>query len=522
MNLLKNKKLVTFMTFLAIILTITVTFISINASTITDDTSTESEDTDTGEDSEEFPEPPEGGGADTMTYDYTGELSGVITADGTKVTVSDETYETSTVDENVGLVQNAGTLTITKSIFNKSGDDTNGDNCNFYGINSILLAVNSDSIAYISDSSLNADSEGSNGIFATDNATVYANNNTIDTTAGNSRGLDATYGGTIIANEMNISTVGDHCASVATDRGGGEISVTNSTFSTEGSGSPLLYSTGNIQVNKVKGTSTGSQIVGMEGYNTVLIHNSKLTSDLTSATASDPVANGIIIYQSTSGDAEASTGETATFEASNSKLNSDIESGSMFYCSNTTANIVLSDTKLNFDSDSVNLMMIQGNDSNNWGTAGSNGADVKFTGLGEKLSGDIDVDTISSLDMYLLEHTRYTGTTTISENEINTDVSDSPITMNLDSTSKWVVTGDSTVTNLNVEAGAKIVDENGKKVSIVVDGTTEVSGESSYSITVTESYSTSVTTDSNNELSTPDIDRTAFDEYYDTDTSFGE
>ena len=222
-------------------------------------------------------------------------------------------------------------FTITNGSLEKSGSDTNGDNCNFYGINSIILSVNKKSVVKVSDSSLTADSTGSNAIFATDGATVYANNNTVVTSASNSRGLDATYGGTVIGNLMAISTAGDHCAALATDRGGGNISLTNSTLFTAGSGSPLLYSTGNVQVDNVTGTATGSQIAGMEGLNTILIKNSELTSEVTKATASDPVANGVIIYQSTSGDAEASTGETAEFEVEDSTLSSAIEEGSMFY-----------------------------------------------------------------------------------------------------------------------------------------------------------------------------------------------
>ncbi len=462
------------------------------------------------------------GGADTMTYDYTGTLSGVLTADGTSVTSDNESHTASIADQNAALVQNGGILTIIKDTFTKSGDDTNGDNCNFYGLNSILLAVNSGSAAYISESSLSAGSEGSNGIFATDNATVYANNNTIATTSGNSRGLDATYGGKILANLLTISTKGDHSASIATDRGGGYISVTNSTLSTIGSGSPLLYSTGDIEVDNVSGISEGSQIAGMEGFNTILIHNSTLTSTNTTATGSDPIADGIIIYQSTSGDAESTTGSTATFEAADSTLASAITSGAMFYCTNTAANIVLSNTVLDFDSSNVNLITIQGNDANNWGTAGSNGADVKFTGLGETLGGNIEVDTISSLDMYLLEATTYTGAAVISANAVNTDQSLAPITINIDSTSKWVVTGDSTVTNLNAESGASIVDAGGNTVSIVTDGTTAVDGASAYSVTVTGSYSTSLTTDSSNQLTVSYIDRTEFDEYYSITTTFGE
>ena len=461
-----------------------------------------------------------GGGADTMTYDYGGELSGVLTADGTDKTSDGETYSTDTADQNAALAENGGTLTATNGSFAKSGDDANGDNCNFYGINSIVLAVGDGTAAYISGSGLTADSEGSNGIFATDDAAVYANSDTITTTASNSRGLDATYGGTIIANAMDISTSGDHCAAIATDRGGGSISVTNSSLKTAGSGSPLLYSTGDIEVDNATGTSTGSQIAGMEGLNTILIYNSSLESTVAKASASDPIADGIIMYQSTSGDAEAATGETAVFQAVDSTLKSAIESGAMFYLTNTRANILLSGTTLDFDSDKANLLTVQGNNSNNWGTAGSNGAAVTFTALGETLGGNIDVDTISSLNLYLLDGTVYTGAIAISQNAVNTSASDSPVTVNIGGDSKWIVTANSTVTNLNAADGAAIVDAEGKTVTIVANGKTVVSGNSAYTVTVVGGYTNTVTVGDANAVSTEYIDRTQFDKYYAVETAF--
>ena len=457
-----------------------------------------------------------------MEYDYTGELSGAITADGEEVTRDSETISTETKDQNVGLAQNGGSLTLTDATLDKSGSDTNGDNCNFYGINSILLSVNNDSVIKVADSKLTADSTGSNAIFATDGGTVYANNNTIVTSASNSRGLDATYGGTVIGNLLAISTADDHSAALATDRGGGNISLTNSSLFTAGSGSPLLYSTGNVQVDNVKGTATGSQIAGMEGLNTILIKNSQLTSEVPGKTASDPVANGVIIYQSTSGDAEAATGETAEFEAENSTLASDIQEGSMFYLTNTTANVVLKNTTLDFDSDAANLLTIGGNDANNWGTPGENGADVTFTGLDQELAGNIDVDTISSLDLYLLDGTTYTGATTISENAAASEQSDAPISVSIDGDASWIVTADSTVTNLHIADGGKLVDQDGKSVSVKdASGNILASGESDVTVTVTGSYDTTVTTSDNNSLNATVIDRDDFDVAYTTNTEFG-
>ena len=464
--------------------------------------------------------PQGGGGANTQTFDYSGSYSGTLTASGSENSSSDESLEATESDQNVALAQDGGTLTIDNDTLTKSGDDTNGDNCNFYGLNSIALTVGSDSLTKISNSTLNATSEGSNGIFATDNGTVYANNDTISTTAGNSRGLDATYGGTIIANQMTISTQGDHSASIATDRGGGNVSVTNSELSTAGSGSPLLYSTGDVEVDNVTGTATGSQIAGMEGLNKIYIYNSQLSSTNNAISGSDPIKNGVIIYQSTSGDADTSASEKARFEASNSILSTTIDSGSMFYVTNTDANVVLSSTLLSFDSDNVNLLQVEGNDSNGWGSAGSNGATLKFTGLSETLNGNITVDSISSADIYLLEQTTYTGATSITQNANSSTSADSNITMNISSDSKWVVTADSTVTNLNVEEGGKIVDADGKTVTIVNNGKTIVEGTSAYTVTVEGTYSTEFTTDEDNTLSTEYIDRSGFDSTYNLSTTF--
>ncbi|MDT2659594.1 adhesin [Enterococcus hulanensis] len=466
--------------------------------------------------------PPDGGGmggADTMAYDYSGELTGSLVADNQEITSTSETQRSDESDKNTALVKNGGTLTLEKSTLEKTSTSANDDNSNFYGLNSILLAVNQDSFAYLSNSQLTASDQGSNGLFATDNGTIYANDNTIATEADNSRGMDATYGGTIIANKTTISTKGDHSAALATDRGGGNVSVTDSEFTTQGSGSPLLYSTGDIEVNNVTGTSSGSQIAGMEGLNSIQIYNSELTSELTGTTGSDPIANGVIIYQSTSGDAEAATGETATFEAVNSTLKSATE-GTMFYVTNTEANVILQDTKLDFDSDQAALLTIQGNDANNWGTAGSNGGKVTFTGIKQKLAGKINVDSISSLNLVLTEGTTYSGNTEITTNDVNTSATEAPITVTVDKSSKWIVTNDSQVTNLNVEAGGEIVDTDGKSVTILANGETVVEGTGSTTITVTGAYSNQISLDDNSTLSEPSIDRTAFDQYFQLATTF--
>ena len=331
----------------------------------------------------------------------------------------------------------------------------------YSGSYSVSLTVGEDSTAVIDGTDITASSSGSNDVFATDSGTALVNDTSIETMADNSRGLDATYGGTISANKITADTQGGHSAIVATDRGGGSISLADATLSTAGSGSPLLYSTGDIQVNNVSGTSSGSQIAGMEGLNTILIKDSTLESTVTGKTASDPIANGTIIYQSTSGDAEGSTGEHATFQSVDSTLSSAIGSGSMFYFTNTTADVVLQNTELDFDTDAATI------------------TDNAAAGFG-------------------------TGT-----------ASDAPITVNVDGTSTWVVAKDTTISALNVASGG-----DGNTVTIVANGKTVVSGSGDVTVTVTGSYSTSVSAGSDTELSSDTIDRSEFDSRFGTSTAW--
>ncbi len=465
-----------------------------------------------------------GGGANTQSFDYTGSYSGVLTADGEEKSSSGETVESTSADQNAALAQNGGTLSISGDTIAKSGDSTSSqDNVNFYGTNAGILAVGESSAAYIDATKLTTDAAGANGIFATDNATVYANDVDITTksTKGNSRGLDATYGGTIVGNKLSISTAGDHSASIATDRGGGSISVAGSTLATAGLGSPLLYSTGDIEVDGVSGTASGSQIAGMEGKNSIYIEDSQLSSTNNAISGSDPVKNGVIIYQSTSGDADTSTGDAARFEALRSTLATTIDSGSMFYFTNTSANVVLSESTLDFDSSKVNLVQAEGNDANNWGQAGSNGATVNFTLKKQSASGNATADDISSATIYLLDGSTWSGAASITENpSANKKASEAPLTVNVGSDSTWTVAGDSTVTNLNVQDGGKVVDANGKSVTIVAGGTTVVQGESSVTVTVTGAYGTDFETGDANEIQGASIDRSAFDARYGTSTEF--
>ena len=268
----------------------------------------------------------------------------------------------------------------------------------------------------------------------------------ITTYSDKSRGLDATYNGIINAKNVVINTNGQSCAALATDRGEGEVHVSNSELNTgvskqSGRGSPIIYSTGNITVANSVGTAYVSQIACIEGKNSIELSN----CDLSAAAGGNRQDNGqyvdlggVFIYQSMSWDADVGT---STFNAKDSVLSilsdSDCyESAPMFHVTNTKAIINLEKTELNFGSGT--LLDVSG--QSQWGTVGSNGGELTFNAKDETLDGNVIVDSISSLNM-TLSSTSYVGTINPSDDFGQTDVI-------IESGSDWTLDGDSHVSSL--------------------------------------------------------------------------
>lgn len=128
-------------------------------------------------------------------------------------------------------------------------------------------------------------------------------------------------------------------------------------------------------------------------------------------------------------------------------------------------------------------------------------------------------DTISSVDLYLLDGAAWIGAATITDNAAagsgTGTARDAPITVNVDGTSTWVVAKDTTISALNVASGG-----DGNTVTIVANGKTVVSGSGDVTVTVTGSYSTSVSAGSDTELSSDTIDRSEFDSRFGTSTAW--
>ena len=351
------------------------------------------------------------------------ELSAKYTVSSGSKKITSKTITDSNSDENAVLVTGGGKLKLTDVNIKKTGDTSSEDGSNFYGLNA-AVAVQADSTAVISGGKIVTDSDGSNAVFATgENARVTVTGTTIYTKGNSSRGLDATYGGTVTGSDLVIKTLGAHCAPLATDRGGGTVTVSDSKLYSSGDGSPCIYSTGDISAASCTGKATGAQIAVVEGKNSITLDKCTLIG---------AGKNGVMLYQSTSGDADVGT---AVFSCKNSALKTT-STGPMFYITNTDAVINLENTKLVFSSGV--LINTAGNNTNNWGKTGENGGNVTLNAAKQTLKGDITCDSISSAEINLTKGSSLTGA-------IDT-ANTGDVSVTLDSTSKWNVTADSYVT----------------------------------------------------------------------------
>lgn len=360
----------------------------------------------------------------------------------TNIQTSNSTsYSSSTSDESAVLVTEGGNLTIDNGSITKTGDTTNTENSEFYGVNAGILAK-TDGIITINNSKITTNAKGANAVFATgENTKIYISDTEIETNSDSSRGLDSTYGGYIEADNVTISTKGGSCATLATDRGEGTVIAKNSTLSTAGSGSPIIYSTGSISLEDSEGEATGAQMVVVEGKNTATVKNSTLVCS-GKGNRGDVDNCGIMIYQSMSGDAGEGTG---TFGATNSSLSISSSSSyytiaPFFFITNTEAVINLENNQLQYGSNI--LLKVEG--TSEWGNSGNNGGDVTLNATNQELVGDIKADNISTVQINLKDNSTLNGT-------INGENTAKNISIILDKSSTWTLTGDTYITSLTDE-----------------------------------------------------------------------
>ena len=345
---------------------------------------------------------------------------------------SKSTYSSTTGSQNALLVT-GGTSTISNPTVTKSGD-SDGDNSDFYGTNAGVLVK--EGTLNINGGTVTTNGSHANGVFAYNNGTINISDTTIKTSGNNSGAVMVTGGGTLTANNVTAVTDGNSSAPIRSDRGGGTLTVNGGSYTSNGTGSPVIYSTANITVNKADLKSTASEGVVVEGKNSVTLNNVNMEATNTKLNGNSETYKAIFIYQSMSGDADVGT---SSFTAKDSKIVNN--KGDVIFVTNTNTVIELENNEIINNDNTGAFLRIS---SAKWGTSGSNGGAVTLNAKNQNISGDIIVDSISTLELSLKNGSSYEG-------KINNENTAKSISLSLDSTSTLTLTGDAYVTSLEDE-----------------------------------------------------------------------
>ncbi len=388
-----------------------------------------------------------GGSSADINYSGAVEISSADTQSG-------QTYDSSASDENALLISTSDDVTITDPTVTKTGDSDGGDSCNFYGLNAAVL-VKDGAQTTITGGTITSDADGANGVFSYggnggrngaegDGTSVTIRDTTITTTGSGSGGIMTTGGGTTYAYNLDVTTSGQSSAAIRTDRGGGTVVVDGGTYTSNGLGSPAIYSTADITVSNAALTSNLSEGVCIEGLNSITLNNCELAADNTKCNGNATFLDSIMIYQSMSGDADSGTSH---FTMTGGSLTS--KNGHVFHVTNTSAVITLSGVAItNEDSDNILLSVCD----DGW-SGGSNTAELNASV--QKLSGAVLVGSNSTLSMNLTEGSSFEGyvdgkITNAAGITVSTEVG--TVSVTLDDSSTWALTGDSYITEFNGNA----------------------------------------------------------------------
>ena len=398
-----------------------------------------------------------GGSGEPDSYDAVLDIT-------TDTEITGESMESVTGDESVIHVYDGAKATITDSDFVNGGSGSSGgDAASFYGVGATLLV--SDGEMYVDDVTIDSTVGGGTGVFAYKDGVAYVRNADIHTTQGSAGGLHVAGGGTLYAWDCNVETeAGMAAAAIRSDRGGGLMVIDGGRYVTNG-GTGAVYVTADISVHDAYLYTGGSEAIAIEGKNTIRLFDCELEGNMIPNQINDNNVWNIIVYQSMSGDADVGTSH---FEMVGGTLTT--HAGPILYNTNTSSYITLAGVDIVRGDDTTYFLQVTGNSSSRtWGRAGANGANCIFTAVDQTLPGDVVYDTISNLDLYLLEGSELTGAVNCDDSFNGGTTGDGIANVIIDKDSTWVVTGDSCINGtLSCEGAienAKIVDASGKTLA---------------------------------------------------------
>eukprot|EP00727_Mastigamoeba_balamuthi_P008800 m51a1_g4542 hypothetical protein (639) ;mRNA; r:49374-52042 len=340
------------------------------------------------------------------------------------------------------------------------GGTSSEDSSSFYGLNAGVLAAKGGVVKMVNVSILTT-GKGANGAFAY-NGTLTMANSTIVCYGSLGHGVDSTYGGYIRIDNVDITTYGAHGAPLSNDRGGGTVIAYGGTMKASGQGSPGIYSTGTIETHGCSISATNTEAITIEGRNKAHLYDGTYISG---------VCQGVKIYCSTSGDATAGR---SSLIIKDSTL--ELTSASSSVCLSDTKSLIYVDGTNDEEAEITleNATLVSAFSTLLWAIKGAN---VLLTAVSQTLSGNALASSTSTAVLYFNTSSTLNGRSR-------------GVSIVIDSTSTWNVTGQSWATALTTAGTIKL---SKTAATITVSGTATLGGALVLPSTFTEGTSSVIT-----------------------------
>lgn len=227
--------------------------------------------------------------------------------DGDVVTQEGKTYTStkSGIIESVICVKNGGWLTLVSPKILKPKGDKDASDFGGQGVE-----ASDASVINLLDAEIYTETDGANGLWATNEGSmIYMRGGSITTFGESAHGMDVTKRASVILYDVKISTSGGiACGALVNDSGDGTVYATRVTAHTKGYGSPGFYMIGSKSMLTIKDST-----IEAEGSDAgVLLYSADVTVDNTTLIGSKGVKVAGGTFTMTGGSLTATGGDAFT------------------------------------------------------------------------------------------------------------------------------------------------------------------------------------------------------------------
>ncbi len=364
-----------------------------------------------------------------------GAAANIISDDGTYSVLD---FDSSNDDENALRVEGATATLDDVTVSKMSGESTNAANSAAYGRNAAFLALNGANVT-MNNSAVSAYPADANAVVAYGDGTgITLVDVTVMTDGNDSATLLANGGAVLYATNVNASTEGDASMGIRTGGEGATVVADGGSYTTNSLNSPAVYSTGDVSVRGAVLTAYLSQALVVEGDGMLVLEECAVSGSM-GETGAGKMPGAVQMFSTVEDGRDGGSGQLSITGGSLETANGDL-----FYVTNTAAGIVLSGVEM-ANTGSGGLIRVEGGvDSTAEGTVGENGGNLAFTADGQTLTGDVTVDSISTLALTLKNGSTFEGAVNVVENTAGSAVPNNA-TVTVDEGCTWTLTGNCTL-----------------------------------------------------------------------------